>query len=96
MLVKEIQDVASRPKFIDRINQESIRLLFEIISTKCQTINPIIDCNIRVRDNKDKFLLAMSENINADYLITGDEDLLVLERYGNTHILKFTDFIPLI
>lgn len=45
------------------------------------------------RDEKDNFLLNLSIDSKADYLITGDKDLLVLEKIEWTEIMSFTDFI---
>jgi uncharacterized protein len=40
------------------------------------------------RDEKDDYLLALAKAAKADLLITGDADLLVLEKYGRTRIIK--------
>lgn len=45
------------------------------------------------RDPKDNFLLAAALTANADYLITGDKDLLILDKIGTTRILKPAQFI---
>ncbi len=45
------------------------------------------------RDEKDNFLLSLSVDSKAEYLITGDKDLLVLEKIENTEILTFSEFI---
>jgi len=47
----------------------------------------------RCRDSKDNFLLALAEDGNADYLITGDRDLLVLEKHLTTRIVSFSNFL---
>ena len=39
------------------------------------------------RDPDDDLILALAQTVSADMLITGDKDLLVLERHGTTHIL---------
>ena len=44
------------------------------------------------RDPKDNFLLDLSVAGKANYLITGDEDLLVLNPYRNTKIVNYRDF----
>jgi len=44
------------------------------------------------RDPKDDFLLALAKTSNADYLVTGDRDLLVLENYGKTKIITIEKF----
>ena len=44
------------------------------------------------RDPKDNYLLALAKDSNADYLITGDTDLLVLKEFEKTKIVKLNDF----
>lgn len=45
------------------------------------------------RDPKDNFLLALSKDGKADYLLTGDKDLLDLIKFGKTQIKTITAFI---
>lgn len=45
------------------------------------------------RDPKDDYLLALAKDGEADYLITGDKDLLSLNPYGKTKIMPITDFV---
>jgi putative PIN family toxin of toxin-antitoxin system len=47
----------------------------------------------KCRDPKDDFLLSLAVDSKADYLLTGDNDLLDLKRVGKTKIITFTDFI---
>ncbi|HOF02224.1 MAG TPA: putative toxin-antitoxin system toxin component, PIN family [Spirochaetota bacterium] len=47
------------------------------------------------RDIDDNNILQLAEYINADYLITGDKDLLILEKYYNTIILSPKDFVKI-
>ena len=44
------------------------------------------------RDPKDDFLLALSKKSKADYLITGDKDLLEIGIYARTEILTVNKF----
>lgn len=44
------------------------------------------------RDRKDDLILACAETAAADYLISGDKDLLVMEQYGKCKILSPRDF----
>ncbi|HAL82334.1 MAG TPA: putative toxin-antitoxin system toxin component, PIN family [Mucilaginibacter sp.] len=48
------------------------------------------------RDIKDNFLLSLSFDGNADYLITGDLDLLILQTTGSTEIVTLRDFLQII
>ena len=44
-------------------------------------------------DPKDNFLLSLSLDGNATHLLTGDKDLLILKRFGQTKILKITEYL---
>ena len=48
------------------------------------------------RDPKDNFLLALSKDAKAHYLITGDKDLLSLNSFGKTVIVTMSEFIRII
>lgn len=45
------------------------------------------------RDPADNFLLALSKDGEANFLITGDQDLLDLEGFGITKIISLTNFL---
>ena len=44
-------------------------------------------------DSGDDMFLACAEAASADYLVTGDNDLLTLERIGKTRILPVRAFL---
>ena len=44
------------------------------------------------RDPKDNFLLSLSKDGKASYLITGDKDLLDLKRFGKTQIVTMKKY----
>lgn len=45
------------------------------------------------RDPKDNFLLALAKDGKADYLLTGDGDLLELIKFGKTKIVTISSFL---
>ena len=45
------------------------------------------------RDVKDNFLLELSKDANADFLLSHDNDLLVLDPFGKTRIMRLPDFL---
>ena len=47
------------------------------------------------RDKDDNHILQLCETVSADFLITGDKDLLVLVNYKSTQILSPADFLKL-
>jgi uncharacterized protein len=45
------------------------------------------------RDAKDNFLLSLCHDSSADYLITGDKDLLAIKNIGATKIISMQKFL---
>ena len=93
-LIDEIISVVNRPKFKKYFFQESILLLLNFFRADCFLAQ--VQTNISIcRDEKDNFLLDLAIDGKADYLITGDKDLLVLEQIENTKIITMNQFIIL-
>lgn len=97
--LEEIDDVSKKgklktyPLFLDRIAELTDNLKFA-----AELIEPIpeTDLLIHSRDPKDDYLLAVSLGGRADYLITGDEDLLVLNinpGLGKLKIVPIRQFL---
>lgn len=90
--IDELTIVLKRPKFQKYITTEQIETLISLILRR----SILIEVSSRIvlsRDAKDDYLLALSFDGHADYLITGDADLLVLEQFEQTIIIKIADFI---
>lgn len=90
-LVDEYYNTMSYPKFSKYKNST---LFFEDVKPilfKAE-INKFVSLS---RDTNDDYLLSLSLTVNADFLITGDRDLLVIESIGKTKILKMGEFIKL-
>jgi predicted nucleic acid-binding protein len=45
------------------------------------------------RDPDDDYLLALAKAAKAQVLLTGDKDLLVLEKHGRTSIMNVNAFV---
>lgn len=90
-MLKELSEVASRPKFKNILTVRRIKELFSLLDSYAIVVSPSQKVNA-YRDEKDNFLLEIALEGRADYLITGDEDLLVLDPFHNTKIVKPKDF----
>jgi putative PIN family toxin of toxin-antitoxin system len=91
-LIEEIENVVKRPKFKKYFSENSLNLMQELFQNYGITIN-VTSNNSICRDPKDDFLLNLAIDGNADYILTGDKDLLVLEKIGTTKIISFSEFI---
>ncbi|MCL2005531.1 MAG: putative toxin-antitoxin system toxin component, PIN family [Planctomycetaceae bacterium] len=90
-LFKELETTAKRRKFRRYFDTEQVKALLQMLIE----IAEIVDVRSVVeicRDPKDNFLLALAQDGNAAYLITGDRDLLTLKKLGKTKIVTLTDF----
>ena len=91
-LIEEFINVVSRPKFKKYFSKKDIEKVLEYFDQFGELIN--VKSNIQIcRDEKDNFLLNLSVDSGSDYLISGDKDLLVLEKIEETKIMTFADFI---
>jgi putative PIN family toxin of toxin-antitoxin system len=94
-LIAEIKEVSSRPKFNNQISNSELTVLFHLIAEAAVNIKLKSEVFIS-RDVKDNFLLALAKDSNADFLLTGDKDLLSLHKFENTFIVKMSEFRQLV
>ena len=87
----ELSRVFEKPKIKKVIHPDRISSFLIFLEAYAVSI-PITTITDICRDPKDNYLLSLSIDANAHYLVTGDDDLLVLHRISNTVILSFADF----
>ena len=93
-LLTELKAVLVRPKFKSLLTIEQINEIEQLLLIRATFYHDMdVKTERNSRDSKDNFLLSLSIESNSDYLVTGDEDLLVLGQIDKTRILKWKDFI---
>ncbi len=91
-LTQEICSVLVRPKFKDLFTLSYFEDFIERYEKSTTLI--IVSSKVSVcRDEDDNFLLALAKDAKADFLITGDKDLLVLQNYEATRIVTINQFL---
>ena len=91
-LLDEFLEVARRPKFRRFFSSADIEEILETIDEYADFVK--IETQIEAcRDPKDNFLLSLSVDGHADFLLTGDKDLLDLAKFGETTIVTIADFL---
>jgi hypothetical protein len=85
-LIAELRDVAGRPFFRARLRASAAELLaagLRDFSLFCRDLpsGPVAP------NPKDSFLLALAEAGQADFLVTGDKELLCLKQSQSTRII---------
>lgn len=94
--IAELRSVLSRSKIRSHVSAESIEAMWTLMREYAEVIEDYSVVQTDVRDVKDVYLLSMAEAIPADFLVTGDKDLLVLEKHVNTHIITYSNFIQIL
>ena len=95
-LIAEIVDVANREKIRKYIKDNELEDLLRIISSYCKNVPIKTKAGSAVRDPKDLYLISLAETVDADYIVSGDLDLLELKKYKNTKMIKLAEFKSII
>lgn len=90
-LLTEIIIVTNREKLKKYFPEESIKELVELLETIAKKVE-IKPTHFINRDPKDNFLLDLIDYSKADYLVTGDKDLLTHNPFKTAKILTPTEF----
>jgi len=92
-IVEEFVDVSSRKRVQRFIKQENVPKILNLIEARC--VNDPVEhiLNPGLRDPDDLYLLALSDAVGADFLLTGDKDLLVFGKYNQTKIISYSEFM---
>lgn len=84
--------MAKKPKLRKFFKEKDVENLLKVFNQYAEVVN--IESQIDLcRDKKDNFLLSLALDGKADYLVTGDNDLLVLKKIGKTKILTYRELI---
>ena len=76
-------------KYLNPVSEKYSKLIFDTFHlVEIKEKNKIL-----VRDEKDDYILSLALTCDADYILTGDEDLLVLEKLSKIKILTIREFM---
>ena len=89
-ILKEVEAVTKRPKFNEvmmKANLTQDQIMQKIVSFSHLVIAPKLDIKV-CRDEKDDKFLECAESAKADYVVSGDKDLLSLIEYKGIPIVR--------
>ncbi len=97
LLAEFVTKIPQKPFLTERIHAEEIQQSVNLLHEIGEAI-PVIKEEILAvtRDLKDDYLLAYGMVGAADYLVSGDEDLLVLGQVGRLKMIKPRDFVAVL
>ena len=88
-IVEEVKNVLSRKLKAENHLIENVLL---IIREASNTIHPLDSVKNLCRDKDDDFVLSCAVSANADYLVSGDKDLLIIEKFKGVKIVSPREF----
>ena len=89
--ILELKLVTDRSKFKKYFNQKDVNELIDLLFSIGKIVHVIKEPEV-CRDPKDNFLLGLADNAKADYLVSGDKDLLEMVEYKKTKIVTADSF----
>jgi putative PIN family toxin of toxin-antitoxin system len=93
-LLEEFLEVSKRPKLRRFFSATDLEEILETIDEHADFVK--VTSHVEAcRDIKDNFLLSLAQDSNADFLLTGDKDLLDIEKFGKTKITTISAFLEM-
>jgi len=93
-LIAEIQETIAKPRLKKYFGTNALEEMLSAFEPYIELIK--VESIVTVcRDSKDNFLLALAKDGKADYLLTGDNDLLTIKKFRKTKIISLTSFIEM-
>lgn len=97
-LLFEIKETLSLPKIAHRyrLAPEDIRDVLALLASSAILVTGTISLSAPISDPDDIPVLACAVEGQADYLVTGDGDLLRLRSYQSIRIIRPTNFLRIL
>jgi putative PIN family toxin of toxin-antitoxin system len=74
---------------------EEITEATEIVTVAARTVRPSLELDVIKEDPCDDRILECAVSGGADYIVTGDKDLLRLGTYNGIQIMTASDFMKI-
>jgi len=94
-LITELREVTARPFFRARLRESTFELLaagLRDFSRFCRDL----PAHVMAPDPKDSYPLALAEAGAADFLVTGDKELLALRQHKSTRIVTAAGMVDIL
>lgn len=89
--------ISDKPYLRSRISESDLLEFLDLVTSIAVILDPFEVAPLNLsRDSADNFVLLQATVTDADFILTGDRDLLVLDAIGHTRIVDPTDFLTLL
>ncbi|MEA2007552.1 MAG: putative toxin-antitoxin system toxin component, PIN family [Chloroflexota bacterium] len=97
-LIDELNHVLSYPRIVDRlrVSDAEVEAILAALLSQAEMVPGKLKLPGVTRDPKDDPVVACAVEGKADYIVSGDQDLLVLEIFQGVQIITPRQFVELI
>ena len=95
LVLDEIREVFSRPKFLRFVGERRIAEIIALMLADAHFVSPMANVHA-CRDPADDKYLDLAVAANAYAIVTGDHDLLSMSPWRGIRILNATEYVALI
>jgi putative PIN family toxin of toxin-antitoxin system len=98
VILDEVRKVLALPRIQRRfkVDPGAVALLVTLLGEKAVQVGGVVRVEGRSRDAKDHPILACAVEGGAEYVVTGDEDLLVLGTHEGISIVTPREFLEVL
>ena len=89
--LEELREALHRPKF--QLSLLEALAIFQLILSRSEIILNALEAEVKCRDPDDQKFLDCAHTARADYLVTGDRDLLDIGTVGRTSIITSAQLV---
>lgn len=97
-LVEELTHVLSYPRIAEhlRLDEEEVKAILVALLAQAEVTSGQLHLPGVTRDPKDDAVVACAKEGEADYIVSGDQDLLVLGEYEGTQVVTPRQFAEIL
>ena len=91
-LLAELTAVLARPAMKELVRSDEAAVLVDAVGQRAAMISPLDEVPASTRDRKDDIFVACAVAGRADYVVTTDNDILVLDQLLNVRVVAPQQF----
>jgi putative PIN family toxin of toxin-antitoxin system len=97
-LVEELVHVLSYPRIAERVrvSEQELAAILAALLDKAEVTPGQLKLPGVTRDPKDDAVVACAQEGEVDYIVSGDQDLLVLGEYGDVRVVTPRQFMEIL
>ena len=94
-ILAELSAVLKRPRFREYADENSIQSFLALLNRICRLVD--VRSNFEItRDKADNMILATAYDGKAEYIVSGDEDLLALKEFKGIRIVSVNEMLSIL